>query len=52
MGADGIGRGVAEAFVGLVAIAFLTGAALVGALVWLIPRVRELIKPWLHSVTV
>ncbi|WP_269058026.1 hypothetical protein [Xanthomonas translucens] len=38
-------------FTGMLVLAGLVGAAVVGFLVWFVPWLWELIKPWLHAVT-
>ncbi len=38
-------------FIGAIALAVIAGAALMAILVWLIPWLWELVKPWLHAVT-
>jgi hypothetical protein len=38
-------------FAGLIIMAALAGAAVLGLLMWLVPMAWEWIKPWLHMVT-
>jgi hypothetical protein len=44
-------QGLAEALVVMLFIAVLIGMAIMAVLVWLIPWLWELIKPWLHMIT-
>lgn len=46
-----IGRGLEDAFFGMVLLAAAAGAALMGILFWLIPWLWGLAKPGIHALT-
>lgn len=45
------GNGLNGMFAAIVALAALAGAVILGLLLWLLPLLWSLIKPWLHAVT-
>lgn len=46
-----IGSAIGGAFAAMVAAAFVLGGALAVALIYGVPWLWGLVKPWLHSVT-
>lgn len=47
----GIGDAIAEGIVRLIILMFITGFALGGLLVWGLPKLWEVIKPFIHMWT-
>lgn len=45
------GNSLEGAFLAILVVAGVIGAAIMAAIVWLIPWLWELVKPWLHQVT-
>lgn len=47
----GFSQGIAQGIVALIVMAFVAGGAIVAALIFGVPWLWSLLKPWLHSVT-
>lgn len=48
---QGIGQEIAKGIIFMVCLAFVAGGLLVAALVFGIPWLWGLLKPWLHTIT-
>ena len=46
-----IGRAIAEGIITMIVFAFIAGVLLTAALIFGIPWLWHMLKPWLHTVT-